>query len=120
MKKTKVFKISNIMLLAAIMLGFFAPYSFAQDPVKKLCRGALNTATSLIEFPKNIFDTGREDGVGMGVTYGVIKGAFHFARRTIVGLYEIATFPIPMPKDYEPILTDPEYFFGKEEEQTIE
>ena len=33
--------------------------------------------------------------------------------RAVVGAYEVVTFPIPLPSDYEPILTDPE-FFGEE------
>jgi hypothetical protein len=31
--------------------------------------------------------------------------------RAVVGVYEIATFPIPLPKGYGPILKDPEFFF---------
>ena len=116
----RLFRIMKIIILTALFIGLIAPYSFANDPVKKLCRGFLNATTGLLEIPKNIRDTGREDGVGMAVSYGVIKGVFHFIKRTVVGLYEVVTFPIPLPKDYEPILNDPEYFFGKEEEITID
>ena len=44
-----------------------------------------------------------------------IRYAKDIVKRAVVGVYEIATFPIPLPKDYEPIITDPEFILQKEE-----
>ena len=115
MRRGLLFKILSITLLVSLAFGFVASYSYAQDPLKKLCRGALNATTAILEIPKNIRDAGKEGGVGMALTYGAVKGVFWFVGRTLVGLYEIVTFPIPIPRYYEPILLDPEYFFGKPE-----
>jgi putative exosortase-associated protein (TIGR04073 family) len=117
MRRSRIVKIFSVFVLCVIALGLFSSFSFAQDPVKKLCRGVLNITTGFLEMPKNIRDTGKEDGLGMALTYGFIKGAFGTVRRMAVGLYEVVTFLIPAPKDYGPVLTDPEYFFGKEQEQ---
>ena len=42
----------------------------------------------------------------MGLTVGLGKGLALGAYRTLVGLYEIVTFAIPMPAEYSAI-TDP-------------
>ena len=42
---------------------------------------------------------------------GVLKGVGMSCLRLGVGAYEIVTFPFPMPKDYAPILKDPEFMF---------
>lgn len=39
---------------------------------------------------------------------GVPKGLLMMGARIVVGAYELATFPIPAPKGYEPIL-QPEF-----------
>lgn len=113
-------RILVVILVLLLIFELFSSYSFAaNDPAKKLSRGLLNVAIGFLEIPLNIRNTGREDGFGMAVTYGAFKGAFYCIRRMIVGFYEMVTFPIPVPKGYEPILTDPEYFLDKEEEAAI-
>jgi len=120
MRKALIFKIFNIVILTTLVIGLLSSYSFADDPAKKFCRGALNATTAIFEIPANIFKTAKEEGAGMGATYGAVKGAFRFVQRTAVGILEMINFPFPVPKDYEPIMTDPEYFFGKEEREEIE
>lgn len=116
MKRKRLIRILSIALLLTLSLGIFAPYSFAQDPVKKFCRGLLNVSFGFLEVFKNVRDTGKEDGVGMAISYGALKGVYYMVKRMAVGVYEIVTFPIPIPEDYAPVLDDPEYFLGKDEE----
>ena len=87
---------------------------FAQDPLRKLGRGFANATLGWLSFFSTIEDTGRSDGILAAATYGFLKGIWNAAQRTGVGFYEIVTFPIPRPKEYKPILTQPEFPLGKE------
>lgn len=82
----------------------------AQDAFTKLGRGIANTLTGWVELPKNIYNTSVEDNPLAGVTLGLAKGAGMTLVRTGAGIYEIATFPFPLPEAYKPIL-EPEYVF---------
>ncbi len=83
---------------------------FAQDAFTKLGRGVANALTGWVELPKNIYNTSVEDNALAGVTLGLAKGAGMTLVRTGAGIYEIATFPFPLPENYKPIL-EPEYVF---------
>lgn len=83
---------------------------FAQDAFSKLGRGLANTLTGWVELPKNVYDTSVEDNAFTGMTLGLAKGAGMTLVRTGAGIFEIATFPFPLPEDYEPLL-EPEYVF---------
>ena len=95
--------------VAFLVLGA-ATVCFAQDPFTKLGRGVANTLTGWVELPKNIYDTSVQDNAFTGMTLGLAKGAAMTLVRTGAGIYEIATFPFPLPEDYRPIL-EPEYVF---------
>jgi len=96
-----------------ISLGF-APMASADHMGTKLGRGILNVATCWMEVPNQIENRIAEDGPGAGGTVGVFEGIGMTVARAVVGVYEIATFPIPLPDDYEPILKDPAYFLNSE------
>ena|SRR3989338_3191309 len=87
-----------------------AAVCFAQDPFTKLGRGVANTLTGWVELPKNVYKTSVEDNALAGITLGLAKGAGMTIVRTGAGIYEIATFPFPLPENYKPIL-EPEYVF---------
>ena len=95
--------------LAALMMAA-TTLCFAADPFTKLGRGVANTLTGWIELPKNIYNTSVEDNAFAGMTLGLAKGAGMTLVRTGAGIYEIATFPFPLPEDFKPIL-EPEYVF---------
>ena len=84
--------------------------SFAQDPFTKLGRGVANTLTGWVEIPKNVYATSVEDNTFTGMTLGLAKGAGMTIVRMGAGIYELVTFPFPLPEDYKPIL-EPEYVF---------
>ena len=96
----------------ALALGMItvSGFCFAQDPFTKLGRGVANTLTGWVELPKNIYATSVEDNAFTGMTLGLAKGAGMTLVRTGAGIYEIATFPFPLPENYKPIL-EPEYVF---------
>lgn len=94
------------------MVGIFINSPLAADTaLKKLGRGISNVASSPLEVWKRISDVNNENGPIAAFTWGLLNGIFRTGIRAIVGIYEVVTFPIPLPKDYEPIITDPEFFF---------
>ena len=100
----------GVTLQVAVSLLVATSVCFAQDAFTKLGRGVANTLTGWVELPKNIYDTSVEDNAFAGMTLGLAKGAGMTLVRTGAGIYEIATFPFPLPEDYRPIL-EPEYVF---------
>lgn len=108
MKKTSVKGLSAG--IAAIFLLSIATACFASDPFTKLGRGVANTLTGWVELPKNIYKTSVDENAFAGMTLGLAKGAGMTIVRTGAGIFEIATFPFPLPEDYKAIL-EPEYVF---------
>ena len=78
--------------------------------MKKLGRGFCNCITFPFEIFEQIKRTNLSDGPMAGWTWGLLKGVGMTVIRAGVGVYEVATFPVPFPKHYEPILKDPEFF----------
>ena len=103
-----------VLILILVVLTVSAPVnSHAENnPATKLGRGAANILTGGVEIPKGFMDYYEKDGWISGATAGVCVGIFKAIGRSLVGIYEVITFPIPVPEYYEPILTDPEYMLG--------
>lgn len=100
------------LLLVMMGVGVAAPASAQQDTgrlvVTKLFRGIANAATGWMEIPKQIFLTHEQMGSGAAFTWGLVKGIGYAIARSVTGGFEIATFPIPVPEGYVPIM-QPEY-----------
>ena len=99
--------------IAVICLASSAQPVFAQDNtgahvVTKLFRGLTNAVTGWLEIPKQISQTYQESGPGPAFTWGFVKGIGCAVARSVVGGYEIVTFPFPIPEGYRPIM-QPEY-----------
>ena len=76
---------------------------------RKLGRGVSNVLLGWVEVPRGIEAVGKESGFAAGTTWGVLQGAGSALLRTGAGIFEIATFPFPVPsKDGDP-LVEPEY-----------
>ncbi len=100
-----------------IIMLFSAVTAIADDitsgPVKKLGRGVANVVTSPCALIQGMGDAKEGGGIFAGCTWGVFMGTVNVVKRIVVGVFEIATFPIPIPENYGPILTDPEFFLEK-------
>jgi putative exosortase-associated protein (TIGR04073 family) len=97
-------------LLPFLLFGFaslaLAGENYGVDIGEKLGRGLVNVATGWVEIPKNIVNTSQDSSVGIGVTWGLVKGIANTIGRTLVGAGELATFFIPTPE-----LVHPPYVF---------
>ncbi len=105
-------------IVAIIVLVLFtvcmASPALCDDPIKKLGRGIANVLTCPLEITQQMGRASDADGPIAGFTYGLLKGVAMTGVRALVGVYEIATFPVPFPQDYRPILRDPEFIWAPE------
>jgi putative exosortase-associated protein (TIGR04073 family) len=92
MTRTKKF-----ICLAVVALVISTINVQAGDPFRKLGRGVVNVVFGVFEIPIKIYDVNKEDGGLAAVSYGSLKGIGYFVAREVVGVIEVATFPIPMP-----------------------
>ncbi|MGR9074247.1 MAG: exosortase system-associated protein, TIGR04073 family [Gammaproteobacteria bacterium] len=82
----------------------------------KFTQGLFNTATGFVEIPKNIVNVSNEHNVFVGLTWGTLRGAMHAVSRTVVGVGELITSPIPTddyispPYVWERFSEDTRYF----------
>ena len=75
-------------------------------PEKKLGRGLLNSTEFLRggEMRRSIEQTALWENKDSATTTGVIRGFNRSLARTAIGVWEIATFPLPLPS-YDAVLT---------------
>lgn len=108
----------RIMLIALLLVGLFSVGAFADDISReqstagkflhKLGRGITNMLTGWIEIPKNIAVNWEKTDPFTGLIVGSIKGIGWSWTRTVSGLYDVFTFPFPVPENYRPLM-EPEF-----------
>lgn len=94
-----------VALAAAVILPGQAE---AQDARTKFNRGFSAVALGFLEVPGSIVEEAKASNPVQGLVVGLVKGTFRFARRELVGVYELLTFPVAVPDGYEKIV-EPEY-----------
>ncbi|OGW82597.1 MAG: hypothetical protein A3C47_03910 [Omnitrophica bacterium RIFCSPHIGHO2_02_FULL_51_18] len=62
---------------------------------KKLGRGLSNVAFGWLDLPKGVESVASEQNFLAAITWGPIHGAGQAVKRTLAGVYEVATFPFP-------------------------
>lgn len=89
-------------LLVVAALLFFSPQasmaadgSYPEQIGNKLAHGAANTVTGIVEVPKNMMIESREKGPAYGVPVGLFTGIVLGIGRTLTGVVDLVTFPIP-------------------------
>ena len=96
-------------LVAVLLLGSLAVQADTdqtpkgQNALRKLGRGFANVLFGVIEVPNQITKASSEQGGG-AIPYGVGKGFVRWIGRELVGVYEIVTFAVPVPKGYKPVM----------------
>ncbi len=79
------------------------PENYFEKMSIKFWRGVVNVATCPVEIPKQIHTTTRDLGVP-GPFVGLLKGVLMTVYRGVGGVVETVSFPVPAPKNYEPLL----------------
>ncbi|MBL7068959.1 MAG: exosortase system-associated protein, TIGR04073 family [Candidatus Omnitrophica bacterium] len=98
-------RIGSVILVMTLVISL-ASSAYAQTPAVKLNRGLVNALTGLWELPVDVLRTCKQEGAPKGLTVGLVRGLVMGVYRTLVGIYEVVTFPVPAPAGYRPI-TDP-------------
>jgi putative exosortase-associated protein (TIGR04073 family) len=81
------------------------------NPLTKLSRGFCNLVTFILEVPAEMGKVNEESGPLKAGSFGLFAGIGKACIRMLAGAYEVATFPIPFPPGYKPVLSNPEYFY---------
>ena len=76
--------------------------------LRKLQRGFLNVALSPFEISNELSKEVRNDTFPPSWFAGLGRGAIFMVGRALTGVYEMATFAVPCPANYKPIL-QPEF-----------
>jgi putative exosortase-associated protein (TIGR04073 family) len=93
--------------VAVVVLALNAPEVSAQTAARKAGRGLAGMVCGFLELPGNMVAEGRKQGPG-GVALGFAKGLGMMVVRTLVGVYELLSSPIPAPAGFRPVL-QPEF-----------
>ena len=102
---------------AAFLILFVSAFSFPLpaaeiEPegtaLRKLQRGFVNMALSPFEISTELAKEKKRDTFPPSWVLGTGRGAFYMIGRALTGVYEIVTFPLPLPAGYTPIL-QPEF-----------
>ena len=104
-------KILSAIIIFSFAMTFLTTSACCKDDATtKLGRGIANMLTWPLEIPEQITRVNNSDGPVAASTVGVLKGVAWAVGRACIGVFETATFLMPYPKDYKPILRDPEFF----------
>lgn len=87
-------------MAAALAEEWSGPVAASQKAVRGLGNAGLGV---VVEIPKTVYYGTLEDGPLYGLTVGVLEGLSWGIARTLTGVYEIVTFPFPIPEEYRPI-----------------
>ena len=77
---------------------------------RKLLRGVGNVTFGWCEIPRNIHISIEDLDPFTGTIVGTFKGVGHAVVRTSWGVWEVVTFPIPVPSEYRNVV-QPEFIW---------
>ena len=101
-----------VFLLLILLIGSHPAWA-DMDPANKLSRGLHNTFFGWFEIFNEIGQESDRSEIWLGFPAGMIRGSAYAIGRTLAGVYETATFPLPNgKKGYGPVLL-PESVFKR-------
>ncbi len=109
MSCVRVLAVAVLWLLALSPSASACGLTECNPVVRKLGRGLANSLFSIVELPSQMIAVGEHQGPLAGGTLGLLVGLSAVVTRTVVGLVEVATFPLPLPRvGYGPVV-QPEF-----------
>jgi len=94
-------------MTALFTLILLSPAAWAGDPMTKLGRGLGNLVTAPLEYPIHFAAAWQQANPFVTVVNGISYGTVMTVARILGGAYEIVTFPIPIPQNYDPLMNPP-------------
>ncbi len=107
MKRTASLLLVSFLLVSQTGL-FAAEMAAPGTPVRKLQRGFLNAVLSPFEISNEMDKEKKNETIPPSWFLGLGRGMIYSVGRSLVGIYEILTFPFSPPGDYGPVL-QPEF-----------
>ncbi|MEQ1794661.1 MAG: exosortase system-associated protein, TIGR04073 family [Nitrospira sp.] len=116
---------SRLLMAMALVVGLSGtaqaqsdePQTLGHQVSGKFIRGVVNLSTGWVEVPRQIYEVGTNEGWVRGILRGPFDGIGMFFARTVAGVVEVATFPVPLPT-YKPMLT-PAYAWESEDPSDV-
>ncbi len=110
------------LVLVAGAIALFSVASHAEDsgisyPARiggKFGVGIINATTGIVEIPKTMMTVSAQEGIGLGLSLGLIKGMTNMLGRSFLGMLDVVSFPIPT----KPLVTPPVVFQDFDTETT--
>ena len=99
-----MFPILIVLLLALVPSGLAVDLEPEGTMSRKLQRAFLNVALAPIEISYELKKARLQETAIPNWFIGTLRGGFAMVGRMIIGIYELVTFPIPIPKNYEPVI----------------
>ena len=85
----------------------------------KLAWGVVNILMAPVELVKGITTEPYDKGPAYDLPVGIGKGFYNMGKRLGAGTYEAATFPVPAPKGYAPVLKEDRKEEGREKKEDV-
>jgi putative exosortase-associated protein (TIGR04073 family) len=99
---------ASLMLLYLIILTQPAFAATQMEPkgtmMRKFQRGFINIGMSPIEISHELHKEKRTDAYLPSWVPGIFRGTTFMVGRALSGVYDLVTFPIPLPSGYEPLV----------------
>lgn len=97
-----------LVVIGSLFISLITPV-FANEPKDKLSRGVANVLSAPLEILQNIdIEWKLSNNAATGIFAGLFKGLAWTCGRLMSGAWDILTFALPKPKDYNSII-QPEY-----------
>jgi len=106
-------RVLGLLLVITVVLGFCS-LAYAKTPADKLVRGMGNVLSCWLEIPQTMGEEwAASKNAGVGIFVGFFKGLALTGARAFSGIWDIITFPVASPRNYEPFFK-PDYVFDKD------
>ena len=109
----KRFKFLMSLAVFFVAMNIAIPHAHAHSMLRKFGRGLLNIATSPLEIflqPVRVWVIDRSGPAGSFA--GIFQGVGFTLGRALAGVYDLFTFPVPIPFRYEPMFQPETVFDG--------
>ena len=100
----KIIRVLLVVLFAGSAVVHATEIESEGTMLRKLQRGFLNIALSPIEVSNELSKEKKNDTFPPSWVAGLGRGTFFMVGRALTGAYEMVTFPVPYPANYQPVL----------------
>jgi len=99
-----------MIIIAVFIMGICSQAHASSDPTVKLGRGLTNILTGWGEFFRQPAKLMEENNWMVATFAGVVRGVGATVMREIAGVYDVVTFLVPFPGEYDSIIDPPTVF----------